>query len=106
MAAMATSSKHAVIKHRSRSRTTNWGDDETFQLIEVWKSLRFDLQQTKTRRPIFEQMSRMMHWMDYKRDANEMQERITNLSYFYRREGRLRLEDPSRPLWRVLGQSA
>lgn len=84
MAAMATSSRDAFFKHRSRTRTTNWGDVETYQLIELWQSFRYDLQQTKKRRPIFEQMSRLMHGLGFKRDANEIQGRITNLAYLYR----------------------
>ncbi|XP_037504520.1 uncharacterized protein LOC119379315 [Rhipicephalus sanguineus] len=100
MAAMATSSRDAYFKHRSRTRTTNWGDVETYQLIELWQSFRYDLQQTKKRRPIFEQMSRLMHGLGFKRDANEIQGRITNLAYLYRREGKLRLENPLRSPWK------
>ncbi|XP_050049028.1 uncharacterized protein [Dermacentor andersoni] len=100
MAAMATSSRDAYFKHRSRTRTTNWGDVETYQLIELWQSFRYDLQQTKKRRPIFEQMSRLMHGLGFKRDANEIQGRITNLAYLYRREGKLRLENPLRTPWK------
>lgn len=100
MAAMATSSRDAFFKHRSRTRTTNWGDVETYQLIELWQSFRYDLQQTKKRRPIFEQMSRLMHGLGFKRDANEIQGRITNLAYLYRREGKLRLENPLRSPWK------
>lgn len=84
MAAMAFSSRDNCFKHRSRTRTTNWGDVETFQLIELWQSFRYDLQQTKKRRPIFEQMSRIMQGFGFKRDANEIQGRITNLAYLYR----------------------
>ncbi|XP_029838747.3 uncharacterized protein LOC8038472 isoform X1 [Ixodes scapularis] len=100
MAAMALPSRDICFKHRSRTRTTNWGDVETLQLIELWQSFRYELQQTKKRRPIFEQMSRMMHGFGFRRDANEIQGRITNLAYLYRREGKLRLEDPSRSPWK------
>ncbi|KAL3220284.1 hypothetical protein MRX96_029966 [Rhipicephalus microplus] len=71
MAAMATL-RDAVVKHRSRTRTTNWGDDETFMLIEVWQSLCSSLQDTKTCRPIYEQMSRILHGMGYARGAKDM----------------------------------
>ncbi|EEC15970.1 conserved hypothetical protein [Ixodes scapularis] len=84
MAAMALPSRDICFKHRSRTRTTNWGDVETLQLIELWQSFRYELQQTKKRRPIFEQMSRMMHGFGFRRDANEIQGRITNLAYLYR----------------------
>ncbi|KAK8769057.1 hypothetical protein V5799_014484 [Amblyomma americanum] len=100
MAAMEIVPKESSSKQRSRTRTTNWGDVETLQLIELWHSFRHDLQLTKKRRPIFEQMSVHMKSLGFKRDANEIQGRITNLAYLYRREGKLRLENPLRGPWK------
>ncbi|XP_064465629.1 myb/SANT-like DNA-binding domain-containing protein 1 [Ornithodoros turicata] len=100
MAAALASSRDFYCNYRTRSRTSNWGDAETHRLIDLWQIFRVELQQTKRRRHIFEEMSRRLLSLGFKRDANEIQGRITNLAYLYRREGKMKLVDPSRAPWK------